>query len=361
MAKVPLKWKKVGSVGKVEINGDSDSTFASDAPALKVNGDIASNNLTTITSRIDTIEGVLPSLLGVVNATVPMTISSGKPSAVHSGDGKLYSNGVGFPDVGTYVRAVWFRVNTNPNNDRPDAEIGMGTKSGVLYLRHYDNTNSVVKEATLFDENGNATFPSTISAVTFSGNLNGTASAATVASRAEKLGSLNVGSASIPIYINGGTPAACGSQLNGTISSIGLSRTVNYSVVGGSAVSSPCTNVNATYAYEKTNGVWNKGTVSAKRVANVVHISLSIKGTGSSARFGDAGFVGSITAGTNAALPAEPVNLFAYYGSFPIICSISTSGVVNFIPLGNSETIAGSMTIPNNTEVTASGTFICVP
>lgn len=353
MTKVPLKWKKVGSVGKVEINGESDSTFTSDAPALKVNGDISSDNLTTLTSRVDTIESTLPSLIGgVVKATIPMTISSGKPSDLESEKGKVYSNGIAFPDSETHIKAVWFKV-SGTGSSGPDAEIGMGDSSGVLYLRHYDSNNSIAKQAILFDKNGNAAFPSTISASTFSGNLNGTAT------YANKLGSANIGSPSIPMYLNGGTPAACSSWLNGTISSIGLSSTLNYSVVGGSAVSSSCTNDTATYTYAKTSGTWNVGTVSAKRVANVVHISVSFKGTGNGVRLGQAGFVGQLTAGSNAALPAKPLNLSTNYENFPIICNITSSGVVTFTPLGISD-FTVNIDIPNGTEVTASGTFICV-
>jgi hypothetical protein len=123
-----------------------------------------------------------------------------------------------------------------------------------------------------------------------------------------------------------------------------------------------CTNATATYTYTKTSGTWTVGSASARRVANVVHITLSIKGTGTAVNVGTAGFVGKIAASTNAKLPALSINLIAYYNSAPIICNIDTSGNVNFIPMaGGASEFTQRITIPNNTEVTASGTFVCVP
>ena len=48
MVKVPFRWGKVGSDGKVEINGENNATFTSESPALKVVGDISANNITTL-------------------------------------------------------------------------------------------------------------------------------------------------------------------------------------------------------------------------------------------------------------------------------------------------------------------------
>lgn len=49
MTKVPLKWGKISSDGKVEINGEDTSVFTSSSPALKVNGSIVANDLTGTT------------------------------------------------------------------------------------------------------------------------------------------------------------------------------------------------------------------------------------------------------------------------------------------------------------------------
>ena len=206
-----------------------------------------------------------------------------------------------------------------------------------------------------FDQGQNATFPANVTATKFIGALQGNADTAT------KLGSSTVGSASKPIYLNAGTPTACSYSLTGVLDSVSLSHTLNYSTVGGPATTSACTNSTATYTYTKTSGTWTVGSASARRVANVVHITLSIKGTGVAVNVGTAGFVGKIAASTNAKLPALPINLIAYYSSAPIICNIDTSGNVNFIPMGGGTSeLSQRITIPNNTEVTASGTFICV-
>ena len=193
MVKVPLKWGNANGNGKVAVNPSNDVTFTSDSATLTVYGDVVSDKITAIGSdmsaqatqissldgRVTTLENALPSLSGgVVKATTAMSIASGLPSDLESGTGKFYSNGIALPNSGASIKAVWFKA----NDANPGAEIGMGDSSGVLYLRQYDSNNTVTKEATLFDGNGNATFPGIIAATTFSGALNGTASNATTVS-----------------------------------------------------------------------------------------------------------------------------------------------------------------------------------
>ncbi len=60
-------------------------------------------------------------------------------------------------------------------------------------------TNSVTKSVTLLDESGNTQFSGTVTAPTFNGN----------ASTATKLGTTTKGSATQPIYLNGGVPTPC--------------------------------------------------------------------------------------------------------------------------------------------------------
>lgn len=72
-----------------------------------------------------------------------------------------------------------------------------------IYVRQYTGVyTSLKRTATLLDANGNTSFPGTVTAPTFSGNLSGNASTAT------KVGTATVGSATKPVYINAGTPTA---------------------------------------------------------------------------------------------------------------------------------------------------------
>lgn len=326
MTKIPLKWKKVGNEGKVEINGEDSSAFTSESPALKVNGEVSASVF-----RGDLVGNV---------------------------DTATYASSAGVADLA----ATASKANLLKYQHTNEINFCGGSRANCYINGRNADTDEATPISAInyrFCNYSNDTSKSTIVAASFSGN----ASSATVASTAavaSKLGSSNIGSASTPIYLNEGTPAACTSWLNGTISSIGLSSTVDYSMTGGSATSAACTNDTASYTYTKTSGTWNAGTVSAKRVANMVHMTISIVGTGTAVITGTAGFEGTIAAGTKAGLPALPVKFTTYYNAMPIICNIDTSGNVSFVPMGDINEISSRITIPNGTVVTASGTFICV-
>lgn len=70
----------------------------------------------------------------------------------------------------------------------------------------YPSTMAKTGHIYTYDSSQNTTFPANVTATTFVGALSGNATTATTAS---KLGSSNVGSATQPIYLNGGTPTAC--------------------------------------------------------------------------------------------------------------------------------------------------------
>ena len=200
MAKVPFRWKKVGNAGKVEINGEDNSTFTSQSPALKVNGNVESDNITSLsntsathttqisglTSRVGTIEGVLPN--GTVKATSPLSVVGGKVDGLDSGTGRLYANGAAFSNPQTANNTIWLRVSGTDTTDTT-GEIAMGNTPGVLYVRQYDSSGAVAKEATLLDKSGNTVFPGEVSATKFIGNLQGNADSATTADRATTAGS----------------------------------------------------------------------------------------------------------------------------------------------------------------------------
>lgn len=201
MTKVPFKWDTVDSSGKVGINLDKTAAFTSDSAALTVDGNVVASNIASMASdigaqasqisglgtRISAVESVLPS--GTVKATSSMAFESGEVSGLEDNTARLYSNGLGIKKI----HSVWFGA----KDSGPDIEFAAGAGAGNIYLRRYNSSNTVEKEATLLDSNGDATFPSTIAAVTFSGNLNGnaaTASSAAQASNANTVASLAVSS-----------------------------------------------------------------------------------------------------------------------------------------------------------------------
>ena len=201
MTKVPFKWDTVDSSGKVGINLDKTAAFTSDSAALTVDGDVAASNITSMASdisaqasqisglgtRISAVESVLPS--GTVKATSSMVIESGEVSGLEDNTGRFYSDGLAIKKI----HSVWFGA----REAGPSIEIGAGPSSGPIYLRRYNSSNNIEKQATLFDTNGDASFPGVVAAATFSGALNGnaaTASSAAQASNANTVASLAVSS-----------------------------------------------------------------------------------------------------------------------------------------------------------------------
>ena len=83
-----------------------------------------------------------------------------------------------------------------------------------------------------YDETKNVTFPAKVTATTFVGALSGNATTATTAS---KLGTTTVGSATQPIYLNGGTPTACTYTLGKSVPSDAVFTDTTYSVATASA------------------------------------------------------------------------------------------------------------------------------
>ena len=83
-----------------------------------------------------------------------------------------------------------------------------------------------------YDETKNVTFPAKVTATTFVGALSGNATTATTAS---KLGTTTVGSATQPIYLNGGTPTACTYTLGKSVPSNAVFTDTTYSVATASA------------------------------------------------------------------------------------------------------------------------------
>lgn len=69
MANVPLKWKKIGSDGKVEINAAENSTFTSSSPALKINGNgVLTGNFTVESLTATSIDtGLQTTDIGIAN------------------------------------------------------------------------------------------------------------------------------------------------------------------------------------------------------------------------------------------------------------------------------------------------------
>ena len=94
------------------------------------------------------------------------------------------------------------------------------------------STLAITGKMYTYDASKNVTFPAKVTATTFVGALSGNATTATTAS---KLGASNVGSATQPIYLNGGTPTACTYTLGKSVPSNAVFTDTTYSVATASA------------------------------------------------------------------------------------------------------------------------------
>ena len=119
--------------------------------------------------------------------------------------------------------------------------------------------------------------------------------------------------------------------------------------VGSISVSTP------TYTLTKSSGTWTAGSVTAKRCGNVVHMKVIVKGTGTAVASGSDGFIGTITAGSGAALPALTITLTSYVNNFVICGYIDTTGKIWVRPIGS-----GNYTAASGANIEMDGTFICV-
>lgn len=185
--------KTAGQDGQV-LTSDGTYTYWGNPSAIT---DGSGNNIvdTYVKKSGDTMTGALYATTGVhLNAT----------------SNANNTNGIVF-DASSTTPAV-ARIGANSSG-------GMGIYANqIMYLRPYysssTNNGIIINSTSLYPTNGNTTLGTSttawtnVYATTFTGNLNGTATTATNAGTAGKLGTSTVGSAVKPIYLNSGTPTA---------------------------------------------------------------------------------------------------------------------------------------------------------
>lgn len=171
----------------------------------------------------------------------------------------------------------------------------------------------------------------------------GASTAGGAATSAAKLTNTSkIGDTNKPVYFSAnGVPVAISYTIEKSVPSDAKFTDTTYSTV------------NATYTLTKSSGTWTAGSVTAKRFGNVVHIAIAVTGTGTSVAALTNGFVGKITAGSGAALPALSIHMPTLYNRAPLTCTVDTSGNVTFVNSGFS-----AITIPNGTSVYAYGIFV---
>lgn len=140
-----------------------------------------------------------------------IVISAGMPSDFQYNAGKrgtrLYSNAIAFADPyngNGNSDSGWIRhVEETTNNGFLEIAVGDDTNESIV-VRQYNTNNVITREVYLLDSSGNTSFPGTVTAPTFNGNLNGKATSAGTADTANAVAWNNVTGKPINFITNSG-------------------------------------------------------------------------------------------------------------------------------------------------------------
>ena len=178
-----------------------------------------------------------------------MTLSGGKVNGLAAGTSRLYGNGIAISNPDTANDVGWIRV-TGTNESDTALEIATGDDGGAgeqIVVRQYNTSNEVARQITLLNTSGNSSFPGTVTATTFKGNLNGTADVAS------KLTTSTVGGTATPIYLNAGVATACSSTIGSSSIPVYMNKgvitqcgTLSVNTTGSAATLSTARNINGT-------------------------------------------------------------------------------------------------------------------
>ena len=253
----------------IEYSNDGGNTWldygASDAQKLrlttigngftigKVKSSTPSNDMLRITFDTTSNNGI--SCYTILNKFVIFISSSGSQGCYCTIQGAIYNTQNTFEDIATKVGiAGWTgynvintkSINTSSGSNQPDRYSKIRfifgcsntdeNRTGLQIISIYafggvgwTTPSNMAANGHLYsyDYNQNATFPANVTATNFIGN----------ASSASKLGTATVGSATKPMYLNGGTPTACTYTLAQNVTSASKLTDTTYSASTGLSLS----------------------------------------------------------------------------------------------------------------------------
>lgn len=223
----------------------------------KVKSSTPSNDMLRITFDTTSNNGI--SCYTILNKFVIYISSSGSQGCYCTIQGAIYNTQNTFEDIATKVSiAGWTgynvintkSINTSSGSRQPDryskirfifgcsntGENGTGLQIISIYAFGgvgWATPSNMAKYGRLYycDEAQNATFPANVKATNFIGTLQGNANSAS------KLGTATVGSATKPMYLNGGTPTECTYTLAQNVTSASKLTDTTYSASTGLSLS----------------------------------------------------------------------------------------------------------------------------
>ena len=171
------------SLGLVKSGGDvtiSDGVIA-------VNDDSHNHTISNVDNLQSSLDGKLSlsggTMTGAITVSSPAASMNGGKIDVPAGASRLYANALAISNPALNTDCGWIRV-LGTGEDDTVLEIATSDDAGAsgcekIAVRQYDySTNEIGKEAVLLDRDGSTSFPGSVTAPSFNGNLNGNASSA---------------------------------------------------------------------------------------------------------------------------------------------------------------------------------------
>jgi len=144
-----------------------------------IRSELTSSNVTTalgytpVNKAGDTITG------RIAYNNVSMPLSAGKVTSLAAGTTEIFKDGIAISNPATFYDVGWIRVTGTGESDTV-LEIATGDDGGMTncektVVRQYNTSNAVAREAVLLNTDGTSSFPVSVTAPKFIGNLQGTA------------------------------------------------------------------------------------------------------------------------------------------------------------------------------------------
>ena len=261
-------------LGVIKAQIDADlatlrNTHTNDISTLTAADTAIQSRIDSLSDELDRVEREFTVNLTNIDHAINSNVSSG--NLANANNGTVIING---------TAAAGYNMLYKGKSTHGKFTTGIDNTSYVVnYSADANNTNTPTYKATLLDENGNASFPNTVAATTFSGN----ATSATVANTAGKLtNSFNLSIQDASGNNSGTVVAVDGSRdvvlkMPDTLSNTNITGTANCAYADGSGANIADTYVHKTNVDETVAGTKSfSGTVKGNTIMPVTHAGATV-------------------------------------------------------------------------------------
>ncbi len=262
-------------LGVIKAQIDADlatlrNTHTNDISTLTAADAAIQSRIDSLDDELDRIEREFTVNLTNIDHAINSNVSSGNLTNANSGTAIINGTAAAGYNMLYKGKSTHGKFTTGIDN----------TSYVVNYSADANNTNTPTYKATLLDENGNASFPNTVTATTFSGN----ATSATVANTAGKLtNSFNLSIQDASGNNSGAAVAVDGSRnvvlkMPDTLSNTNITGTANRAYADGNGANIADTYVHKTNVDETVAGTKSfSGTVKGNTIVPVTHACATVE------------------------------------------------------------------------------------